>query len=97
MPETTTAVAPAAFAAGVVVVTLEVTTWVQFVELDGELAHIDAAATSSGDLTVLTDGLSTGLHNEGDKILLGRPRHIRDCYKGGRMDSEMNVSIWASP
>jgi hypothetical protein len=95
MPETTTAVAPAAFVAGVVV-TLGVTPWVQFVELDGELAHIDAAATSSGDLTALTDGLSTRLHNEGDKILLRRSRHIDDCYKGRGMDSEMSVSIWAS-
>jgi hypothetical protein len=95
MPETTTTVTPAAFATRVVVVTLEVTPRVQFVELDGELAHIDAAATSRGDLTVLTDGLSTGLHNEEDRILLRRPRHIED-YKGGRMDSKMNVSIWAS-
>jgi hypothetical protein len=57
MPETTTAVVPVAFATGVIAVTLEVTPWVQFVELDGQSAHIDAAATSSGDLTVLTEKL----------------------------------------
>jgi hypothetical protein len=76
MPETTTVVTPAALATRVVVVTLEITPRVQFVELDGELAHIDAAATSRGDLTVLTDRLSIGLHNDEDKILLRRPRHL---------------------
>jgi hypothetical protein len=63
MPETTTAVTLAVLATRVVVVALEVAPQVQFVGLDGESAHIDAAATSRGGLTVLTDWLSIVLHN----------------------------------
>jgi hypothetical protein len=59
MPETTTAVALAAFATSAGGVALEAAPQVRFVESDEELAHVDAAAASTGDLTILTAGLST--------------------------------------
>jgi hypothetical protein len=56
MPATMTAVTRAALAARVVVVvTLEVAPGEEFVEPDGEFAHVDAAAAARGAVMVLRD------------------------------------------